>query len=137
DLWAGAWGAHAIVLSSVAWAAAAASWLHPGRSLWPNIGPARREIEASAAPKPGPASKVPRDLDSRVAAWQARHAAARVGTRPAEVKTGHWHAVGGIARHRPGAEQLVQGELPMENVAVDQPKAPLQVKRGQHLARDH
>ena len=56
---------------------------------------------------------------------------------PAQIEPGNRHAVVGMAQHGAGAEQLIEGHLPVEDVAVDEAEAALQVERGEHLAGNH
>ena len=77
------------------------------------------------------------NLDGCIASRHPGHAAARMCARPAQVEARHRHAVVGIAQHRAGAEQLVEAQLAVEDVAVQQAEAPLQVERREHLPAQH
>ncbi len=45
-----------------------------------------------------------------------------------------WCPVVCMAQHRPGAEQLIQAEGPMEDVVADQPEGALEIELAQDLA---
>ena len=62
-------------------------------------------------------------------AGSAGDAAARVSARAAQIKTLQRHSIIRSTDHRPGAEQLVQPHLAVENVAADQAEAPFEIER--------
>jgi hypothetical protein len=70
-------------------------------------------------------------------AGRAGHAAARVRARSAQIEARQRHAVVGGADHRPGAEQLVEAHLAVEDVAADQAEAALEVERRVDLPAEH
>ena len=57
-----------------------------------------------------------------------------MGAGPAQVEVRHRHAVVGMAQDGPGAEKLIEGHLAVEDVAIDEAEAALQIERGQDLA---
>ena len=73
----------------------------------------------------------------RVVAGRPGHAAARVGTRAAQVQAPDRGGVPGPARHRPHVEQLAGRDVAVEDVALGQPVVALQVQRGEHLPGQH
>src|SRR5262245_46411539 len=81
--------------------------------------------------------EITQDLSGGVASGQPRDAAAWMRPGPAQVKIWNRHAVIGVAQHRPRAEQLVEAELAMEDVAVDEAEATLQIERGEDLTAEH
>src|SRR5690606_9545824 len=64
--------------------------------------------------------QVAQNLGGGVAAGRAHHPAARMGGGAAHVEAGYRAAVLGVAGHRPVEEQLVEGELALEDVALRQ-----------------
>ena len=73
----------------------------------------------------------------RIMPRRARHAAARMRARPAQIEPLQRHPIIGRADHRPRAEQLVEPHLAVENVAADQPEAALEVERRMDLPPEH
>src|SRR5438309_3000799 len=69
--------------------------------------------------------------------WRSGHAAARMRARAAQVQTLERHPVIGRTNHRPGAEQLIEPHLAMEDVAADQTEAALEIERRMDLPADH
>src|SRR5438270_13229881 len=65
------------------------------------------------------------------------HSAARVRTRPAQVQALERHAVIRRANHRPGAEQLVEAHLAVEDVTADQPEPAFKIERRMDLPPKH
>ena len=58
-----------------------------------------------------------------------RHPPTWVRARAAQVQAFEWHPVIGGANHRPGAEELVQSHLSVEDIAADKAETPLQIER--------
>ena len=73
----------------------------------------------------------------RIMPRRAGHAAAGMRARPAQVEALERHPIVGRADHRPGAEQLVEAHLAVEDVAADQAEAPLEVERRMDLPPEH
>src|SRR5437870_542856 len=73
----------------------------------------------------------------RIMAWRAGHAAARVGSRAAQIKSSERHPVIGRTNHRPGAEQLIEAHLAMKDVAADQPEPAFEVEWRVYLPAEH
>src|SRR4051794_39687922 len=68
---------------------------------------------------------------------RARHAAARMRAGTAQGEALERHAVIRGPDHRPGAEQLIETHLAMEDVAADQAEAALEIERRMDLAAEH
>src|SRR6185312_1164901 len=68
-----------------------------------------------------PCGIVPRD---------ARDAAAGMRPGTAEIESFERHAVVPVSERGPGAEKLVQRELPVEDIAADEAELALEVERG-------
>src|SRR5688500_10854516 len=93
-------------------------------------GPARtRDRSSTRTPASGAVNAAASTAADRRAP-RARHYAperrslpARVCARPAQIKALERHPVVGRTDHRPGAEQLVEAHLAVENVAADQTEA--------------
>src|SRR5687768_13876869 len=66
-----------------------------------------------------------------------RDSAAWMSTRSAQIQTLERHPVVGRTDHRPGAEQLVEPHLAVEDVAADQAEAALEVERRMNLPPKH
>src|SRR5664279_5804994 len=79
-----------------------------------------------------PLAPVPEDLARRIAAGQGGHATARVGRRAALVETLERRPVVGVAGRRAHMEELVEGQLAVEDVAADQAVLVLHVVRADH-----
>src|SRR6476646_5967614 len=77
------------------------------------------------------------DRGGRIMARRARHAAARVRPRPAQIETPERHSIIRGTNHRTGAEQLVDPHLAVEDVATDQPEPALEVERRMDLPSKH
>src|SRR5262249_60932475 len=105
-------------------------------ALDPNIGCLPRESEMSARAAPAKASEIAKDFNGRVAPRQPRHPPTGVRPSTAQIEPGERHAVTGMAQHRPGAVELVERQLAVENIAIDEAEPPLQVERREHLAGD-
>src|SRR4051794_38148913 len=80
---------------------------------------------------------VAQDLARRVVARHAGDPATRVRTAAAEIDALERHAVIAISQYRAGAEELVQRELAVEDVAAHEPQLALEIERRQQSARDH
>src|SRR5206468_11330734 len=63
--------------------------------------------------------------------------AAGMRARTAKIEALQRHSVIGRADHRPGAAQLVEAHLAVEDVAADQAEAALEVERGVDLPPEH
>ena len=98
--------------------------------------PDARERLSCNAPLEEPRPHVGQDRLRGVMARRAGDAAAGMRSRSAQVKARQRHAVIGRADHRPGAEQLVEPHLAMENVAADQPEPALKIERRMDLPGD-
>src|SRR6476469_1864034 len=84
-----------------------------------------------------PEAQVGKNSMRRVVPRGSGHTAPRMGARSAQVQALERHPIVSGADHRPGAEQLVEAHLAMENVAADEAKAPLKVERGMDLSSEH
>ena len=73
----------------------------------------------------------------RIVPRRAGDAAAGMRARTAQVEALERHPVIGRADHRPGAEQLVEAHLAVEDVAADQAEAALEVERRMDLPPEH
>src|SRR5688572_2053272 len=97
--------------------------------------PAARRAARSTPPLPWPA--VGEHRARRIMAGGAGDSSARVSARSAQVQAFERHPVIRGADHRPGAEQLVEAHLAVENIAADQPEAALEIERRMDLASEH
>ena len=68
---------------------------------------------------------------------RARHPAAGMSARTAKIEPGNRHPVISMTQNRPGAEQLIQRQPPVEDVAADQAEASFQIARPQRQPPDH
>src|SRR5207247_8657745 len=73
------------------------------------------------------------DFPRRIEAGRAHHAAAGVGAGAAEVQPLQWHAVLGPSGRRTEEEQLVRGELSVEDISARQADHLLEVPWDQRL----
>src|SRR6476469_10833594 len=73
----------------------------------------------------------------RIMPRRSRHSAAGMGPRSAQVQALERHPVIGRADHRPGAEQLVESHLAVEDVAADESETALEIKRRMDLPPQH
>ncbi len=70
-------------------------------------------------------------------AGDAGDAAAGMGARAAQIKARQWHAIVGMAEHRPVREELVQAHLAVEDVAAGQAEAAFKIERRQSHPAGH
>src|SRR6476661_1039594 len=73
----------------------------------------------------------------RVVPGRAGHAAAGMRAGTAEVETFQGHPIIRRADHRPGAEQLIEPHLAMEDVSADEPEPALEIERRVDLAAEY
>src|SRR5690348_4343597 len=85
---------------------------------------------------PQPA-QIGEDHPCRIVSRCARDAAARMRAGGAVIEAGERPAIIGMSQHRPGGEELVEGERAMKDVAAGEPELALEVERGKTLRRDH
>src|SRR5262245_47453612 len=79
-------------------------------------------------------SQVAQGLVRGVVAGRPRDPASGVRSRAAEVKAGEGRAVARKARDRPHEEELLEGEVPVEDVAFREAVGPLEVEGSEDLA---
>src|SRR5258706_14940168 len=89
--------------------------------------PFKAEARSRAPPQ------VLQDLPGRVAPGRPRDPAPRVRPRAAQVEAAHGRAVLRPAGHRAHEEELVEGEVAVEDVALGQAVGALEIEGGQHL----
>src|SRR5207249_5876830 len=74
------------------------------------------------------------NLTGRIIAWGAHDATPRMRPRTTEIEVANGGAIARPAGHRAEAEELVQAQLTMENVAAGETILPLHVQRRDNLA---
>src|SRR5690606_25397306 len=96
-------------------------------------------VAARAPPglRPRPAPEAAQDLARGVAPRQAGDAAARMRARAAHAQPRQRAAVVALSQQRTRAEQLVQAQRAVEDVAADQTEGALQVQWRQRLVAKH
>ena len=70
-------------------------------------------------------------------AGRARDTASRVASRAAQVETSDRTPIIRVAQHRTRREELPKIERSVEYIAANEAECPLEVERGQDLARQH
>src|SRR5258706_15763332 len=76
-----------------------------------------------------PAPPVMQQLPCGVVARDPAHPPAGMRPGAAKVQIAQRHAVIGVSQDRAGAEELVEGELAVEDVAAEQPELTLEIER--------
>ena len=87
-----------------------------------------RQGHRSALRAPPQAFEIADDFVGRVASRQPCDTTAGMGPGTAQVKMRDGHAVVGMAKHGPGAEELVQRKLAMKDVAIQETEAAFQIQ---------
>src|SRR5690606_9707983 len=73
----------------------------------------------------------------RVVARCAGHAAARMGAGTAQVQARQRAAIVRLAEYRPRAEQLIEAQRAVEDVAADEAEVAFEIERALDLAAEH
>src|SRR5262245_10973928 len=82
-------------------------------------------------------AEVAQHFPRAIVAGRAGGAPAGMRTRPAQIEPAKRRAVVGMAEHRPRRPELVERELPVEDVAADQAEIALEVGGRERAVADH
>src|SRR4029077_19539051 len=129
-----------MVASTSAWRRRCGSWR--SKRGW-RARPARRRgggQQPPPAPPPppqSPAAKIAQDLARRVVTRSPRHAPARMRAGAAHVEPLQRSAVVAVAEHRARAEQLIEAQGAVRDVATDEPEGALQIERTHDLTAEY
>src|SRR6266446_7412787 len=76
------------------------------------------------------------DFSGGVASRHAHDAASGMGGGAAEIEAAHRRPISGVTREGTKREELIRDHRALEDVAAGEIERPLEVERGEHLARE-
>src|SRR6056297_249304 len=105
---------------------------------WPESSARRpRRTVAASTVAPTATESVTQDLARCVPPRQPGDAATRVGAGTAQVQAGHGATIVGLAEQRTRAEQLVEAQRAMKDVAAQQAVLALEIQRREEAASEN